>query len=155
MTGSPGSGILPAGRIRRVRTDHLDLIVIDVDATDDERALAVLQASLHEQEGDRRVVYGYDLDVGGLAGWIGDRHVRLRVWPAIADGDGRIVEDRHEEPDADVLTIRIDPHAHAEALDDLRRIGRLAIAGPESGPVPLLLEIDTGLLDSVLGEFEA
>lgn len=153
MIDPTGSGVVRARRIRRVRTDRLDLVVIDVDATEDERALAVLQASLHELEGDRRVVYGYDLHVAGLGAWVGDHHLRLRIWPAIVDGTGRIVEDRHEDPDADVLTIEIDPREHAAELAELRRLGRLAIAGPESGPVPLLLELDTALVDSVLREF--
>lgn len=149
------SGILAARRLRRVRTDRLDVIVIDVDPTEDERALAVMQASLHPRVDGGRIVYGYDIGIGGLGQWIGDRTLRLRVWPAVVDVDGIITEDDHEKPGADVLTVLVDPVEHRAMLDELRQLGRLAIAGPESGPVPLLLDLDTDLLGSVLDDLSS
>lgn len=152
MIGESGDGVVRARRVRQVRTADLDAVVVDIDATGDDTALAVLQAPLHPRPKGERVIYGYELGTAGLGEWVGDRRLRIRVWPAVADATGRIIEDRHREPGADVLTVEIDPVAHAEPLAHLRRNGRLLIAGPEGGPVPLVLDLDTELLADALDD---
>src|SRR5699024_7904695 len=109
VTSTAASGSLEPRRIRRVRTKRLDAIVIDVDATDDESALAVLQAPLHPRDNGERIVFGYDISTAGLGQWIDDRRLRVRVWPAVVDAAGHVIDDRHREPGADVLVLDIDP----------------------------------------------
>ena len=149
MSPFPGHGALPVRRSYEVESDALDGVVIEVDATEAPNALAVLQASLHEVPEGTRLVYGYDLTTSGLGAWIGDHRARLRVWPALLHEDGEISADDPDDPDADILVIDFDPVADGEALDALARSGRLFIAGPESGPVPLVLDIDVELVADV------
>lgn len=146
---------LPVRRSSVVDDGRLAGVIIDVDATEDPQALAALQAPLHEPTDGRRVIFGYDLVVTGLGAWVGDRRARLLVWPALVDDRGRIEADDHELPDADVLVVDIDPLEHGEALDALARLGRLLIAGPEIGPVPVVIEMDRSLVADVLAELRS
>lgn len=150
-----GPGGLPVRRSRLVDTGRLHGVVVEIDATADESALAVLQAPLHDPPPGHRVVFGYDLAAAGLGAWIGDRWVRLRVWPALVDGDGTVVDDHHDDPDADLLTVVFDPDRDATALADLARVGRLIIAGPDAGPVPLVVDVDRDWVTEVVAEVTA
>jgi hypothetical protein len=145
---------LPARRTTIVETERLTGVVVDVDATEDPQALAALQAPLHEPPDGMRVVFGYDLSVVGLGAWVGDQRVRLLVWPALVDADGSIDAEDPDDPDAEVLVVDIDPLEHGEALDALARLGRLLIAGPEIGPVPVVLDVDRALVADVLSRLE-
>lgn len=148
----PGSGALPVQRSYAIDRDGVRGVVIEIDATADERGLAVQQAGLHPlAEGDR-LGFGYDLAAYGLGAWVADRRARLRVWPVIAQADGTIVEDDPDQPDSDVLVIHFDPAADAEALKGLAETGRLFIAGPDAGPVPLVLDVDPGWVTEILAE---
>ena len=51
---------------------------------------------------------------------------------------------------SDVLVIDLDPLEHGAELEALVRLGRLFIAGPESGPVPLVVDVDRDLVREVL-----
>lgn len=155
MNPPAGTGALRPRRIRRVETTDLDAIVIDVDATENEAALAVLQAPLHPRERGERIAFGYDLRAAGLGEWVGDRRLRLIVWPVVVDADGRIIEDSGGAPDADRLVLDVDPVRFRAELDVLARIGRLLIASPEGGPVPLVLDVDTDLVREVLARVTA
>lgn len=146
---------LPARRAYVVDTDRLQGVVVEVDATETPTALAVLQASLHELPEGARLIYGYDVRVTGLGAWIGDRRLRIAIWPALLGADGEITADDLDDPDADVALIDLDPLEHGEELDHLVRLGRLLVAGPESGPVPLVVDLDTDLLASCLEELRA
>ena len=44
------------------------------------------------------------------------------------------------------------PAADAEALQGLAETGRLFIAGPDAGPVPLVLDVDPGWVTEILAE---
>ena len=148
----PGSGALPLRRSYPLESNGVRGVVIEIDATADERGLAVQQAGLHPlAEGDR-LGFGYDLSAYGLGAWVGDRKVQLRVWPVIAHHDGTIEEDDPDEPDADVLVIHFDPTVDADALSRLSDTGRLFIAGPDAGPVPLVLEVDPTWVAEVVAE---
>lgn len=150
-----GSGALAVRRSYPVDNENLAGVVVEVDATEEPRALAVLQARLHETPAGTRLIFGYDLAPSGLGAWIGDRRMRLRVWPALVHDDGSIEAD---EPDGsgdatgELLMVDFDPEVDAEALARLSETGRLIIAGPEAGPVPLVLEIDLEALAEVLAE---
>jgi hypothetical protein len=133
-----------------VETDQLAGLVVEIDATEDLQALAVLQAGLHDLPEGSRLIHGYDIETVGLGAWVGDRRVRVIVWPALIDAGGEISADDPDEPDADVLVIDVDPLEHGAELEELVRLGRLIIAGPESGPVPLVLDIDRDLLREVI-----
>jgi hypothetical protein len=146
---------LPVGRSKVVEDGRLAGVVLDIDATEDPQALAVVQAPLHDAPEDRRLVFGYDLSVVGLGAWVGDRRARLLVWPALVDDAGEIEADDPDDPDADVLVVDIDPLEHGEALEALARIGRLFIAGPEAGPTPLVLDVDRALVAEVLEQLRA
>lgn len=152
MTTSEGSGLfpLPARRAYTVENDRLAGVVVEVDATEVPTALAVLQAGLHELPPGQRLIYGYDVGTAGLGAWVGDRTVRLRIWPALLDEDGEITADDPDDDGADLLVIDIDPLEHGQALDDLVRLGRLFVAGPEAGPTPLVLDVDRELLASIV-----
>lgn len=152
MSPAGADGALPVRRSYEVDTPDLQGVVIQVDATETPTALAVLQASLHELPEGQRLVYGYDLSVVGLAAWVGDRRVRLEVWPALVDAAGDITADDPHAEGADLLVIDFDPvdPDHRSALEGLARGCRLFIAGPESGPVPLVLDIDPELVAEVL-----
>jgi hypothetical protein len=141
---------LPVRRSYPVDSTSLTGVVVEVDATEDEPALAVLQAGLHEPPEGRRLVFGYDVTTTGLGAWVGDQRVRLRVWPALVDGEGDITADDPDDPDADVLVIDFDPVADGEALAGIARTGRLFVAGPEAGPVPLVLDVDRDLVAGVV-----
>lgn len=145
---------LPVRRSYEVDTYRLSAVVVEVDATEDERALAVLQASLHEPADGYRLAYGYDVATVGLGAWVGDRRVRLRVWPALVHDDGDIVAEDPDDPDADVLAVDFDPTADADALAVLAQRGRLLVAGPEAGPVPLVLDIDRDLVAGILDDLQ-
>jgi len=133
-----------------VETEQLAGLVVEIDATEDLQSLAVLQAGLHELPEGSRLIHGYDVRAAGLGAWVGDRRVRVFIWPALIDADGEISADDPEELDADVLVIDLDPLEHGAELEALVRLGRLIVAGPESGPVPLVLDIDPDLLREVL-----
>ncbi len=148
----PGSGALPVRRSYTLERNGVRGVVVEVDATADERGLAVQQAGLHPvAEGDR-LGFGYDLSAYGLGAWVGDRKVQLRVWPVIAHPDGTVEEDGPDDPEADVLVIHFDPQVDTEALADLADTGRLFIAGPDAGPLPLVLDIDPTWVTEVVAE---
>jgi hypothetical protein len=126
--------------------------VVEVDATEDEEALAVLQARLHPAPDGLQLVFGYDLSTTGLGGWVGDRKVRLRLWPAWLDDAGEITSDGPDDPDGDVLLLDLDPSEHGDVLRALARTGTLLIAGPEVGPTPVVLALDRELVAEVLAE---
>ena len=138
----PGAGALPVRRSYLVETDRLTGVVVEVDPSREPTALAVLQAGLHEQPEGHRLVFGWDVTTAGLGAWVGDQRVRIQVWPALVDAAGTVIEDDHDHPDADVLWIDFDPIADRTALDDLVRVGRLIVAGPDAGPVPLVVDLD-------------
>jgi len=143
---------LPVRRSYEIDTDRLHGVVVEIDATTSPTALAVVQAGLHELPPAQRLVYGYDVAPAGLGAWVGDRVVRLRVWPALVDEDGEVTADDHESDDADVLVVDFRPGADAAAIEGIGRTGRVFIAGPEGGPVPLVLDIDQDLWRSVASE---
>lgn len=155
MTALPGSAVLAVRRGRRVRTASLDAVVVDVDPTTDERALAVLQAPLVPRDDGGRIVYGYDVAPAGLGAWVGDRRLRIRLWPAVVDAAGEVVEDDHEAPGADVLALDVDPAGQRDLLDGLIDCGRLVVAAPDAGPVPLVVDLDPELVRAVLAEVDA
>ncbi len=146
----PGAGALPVRRARIVRTERLTGVVVDVDATHEPAALAVLQAGLHERPAGVRLGFGYDVTVAGLGAWIGDRRVRVTVWPVLVDDDGVLDEADPTDPDADRLVLDFDLAADRAALDHLATVGRLVVAGPDAGPVPLVVDLDPGLVAEVL-----
>ena len=143
-------GSLPVRRAYVVDNDRLRGVVAEVDATEEPRALAVLQASLHELPQGTQLVYGYDVRVAGLGAWVGDQRVQVRIWPALLDDDGDIAADDPEDPAADLLAIDFDPLEHASELRSLATLGRLFVAGPEAGPVPLVVDLDRDLVTEVL-----
>lgn len=149
MTGH-GDRALPARRARVVDTEQLAAVVVEIDATEDPQALAVLQAGLHEVPEGSTLIHGYNVTTAGLGAWIGDRRVRVSIWPALIDAAGEITADDPGEPDADVLVVDIDPLEFGAELEELVRLGRLIVAGPESGPVPLVVDLDQDLVREVL-----
>ena len=147
----PGSGILTVRRSYAVEVGGRPGLVVEVDATAEPRALAVQQAGLHPLAPGHRLGYGYDLKVWGLGAWVGDQRVQLRVWPVEADEDDQIVAEADPDDDeADVLVVHFDPRADAEALRMLCDTGMLIIAGPDAGPVPLVLAVDRDLAATVV-----
>lgn len=146
----PGTGALPVRRSYLVDTPALAGVVVEVDATREPSALAVLQAGLHELADGDRLAFGYRITAAGLGAWIGDRRVRITIWPAIVAADGTVTEDDPTDPEADVLVLDLDLRTERAALDDLVRVGRLIVAGPDQGPVPLVVDVDTELLADVL-----
>ena len=149
MTGHADRA-LPVRRARVVDTEQLAAVVVEIDATEDLQALAVLQAGLHEVPEGSTLIHGYRLATAGLGAWVGDRRVRVSIWPALVDEAGEITADDPDEPDADVLIIDIDPLEFGAELEELVRLGRLIVASPESGPVPLVIDLDQDLLQDVL-----
>lgn len=147
----PGTGALPVRRSYPVETDRLTGLVVEVDASREPEALAVLQAGLHEVPDSHRLVFGYHVAGTGLGAWVGDRRVRVTIWPALVDAEGTITEDDPTDPAADVLVIDFDLEADRTALDHLVRLGRLIVAGPDAGPVPLVVDVDPALVAAVLG----
>lgn len=145
-----GERALPARRAYVVDTAQLAGVVVEIDATEDLQALAVLQAGLHELPEGSRLIHGYDVTTAGLGAWVGDRRVRVSIWPAVIDADGEITADDPDAPEADVLVIDLDPLEHGTELEELVRLGRLIVAGPESGPVPLVVDLDRDLVREVL-----
>jgi hypothetical protein len=141
---------LPARRAYVVDTEQLAAVVVEIDATEDPQALAVLQAGLHEVPEGSTLIHGYNVTTAGLGAWVGDRRVRVSVWPALIDAAGEITADDPSDPDADVLVIDIDPLEFGAELEELVRLGRLIVAGPESGPVPLVVDLDRELVREVL-----
>ena len=125
-------------------------MVVEIDATEDPQGLAVLQAGLHEVPEGSTLIHGYNVTTAGLGAWIGDRRVRVSIWPALIDAAGEITADDPTEPDADVLVIDIDPLEFGGELEELVRLGRLIVAGPESGPVPLVVDLDQDLVREVV-----
>jgi hypothetical protein len=146
---------LPARRAYVVDNDQLRAVVVEIDATANEPALAVLQAGLAEYAEGMRLVHGYRVSAAGLGAWIGDRRLRVVVWPALIDDAGEITEDDPDDPETDVLVVDIDPQRHGDALDALADLGRLVIAGPDAGPVPLVLDVDRDLVAEVLADVRA
>ncbi|HWJ60479.1 MAG TPA: hypothetical protein VNS19_00800 [Acidimicrobiales bacterium] len=145
-----GERALPARRAYVVDTDQLAGVVVEIDATEDLQALAVLQAGLHEPPEGSRLIHGYDVATAGLGAWVGDRRVRVSIWPAFIDAAGDIDAADPDDPEADVLVIDLDPLEHGTELEELVRLGRLIVAGPESGPVPLVVDVDRDLVREVL-----
>lgn len=141
--------MIPVRRSRLVQSDRLTGVVVEVDATGDPAALSVLQAGLHEAPPGQRLVFGYDIDTTGLGAWVEDQQIRIRIWPALLDDDSGIVHDHSEGDDAE-LHLVFDPERDRTALADLARVGRLIVAGPDSGPVPLVLDVDVDLVANVL-----
>ncbi|MEO6628168.1 MAG: hypothetical protein ABIP03_06310 [Aquihabitans sp.] len=135
-----------------IENDRLSGVVIEIDATAEPHALAVLQAGLHEYPEDIRLGFGYDVVPAGFGAWIGDRKVRLRVWPVLADDNGMVDDGDPTNPDADRLEVDFDPVKDRQALVDLVRLGRLFIAAPDGGPVPLVLDVDRDLLAEVVAK---
>lgn len=135
-----------------VDTEQLAGVVVEIDATEDPQSLAVLQAGLHERPEGTTLIHGYRVTTAGLGAWVGDRRVRIWIWPALIDQAGEIEADDPDDPDADVLVIDIDPLEHGEELEALVRLGRLIVAGPESGPVPLVVDLDRDLVREVLDQ---
>ncbi len=131
-------------------TDRLKGVVIEVDPSREPAALAVLQAGLHEQPEGHRLVFGWEVTTSGLGAWVGDQRVRVEVWPALLDPDGAITADDRHDPDADVLRIDFDPLTDRQALEDLARLGRMIVAGPDAGPVPLVVDLDGDAIASAL-----
>lgn len=152
---SEAAAPLPVRRARVVDTDRLHGVVAEVDATEDPVALAVLQASLHELPEGCRLVYGYDVEVSGLGAWVGDRRLLVRIWPALLHPDGEVTADDPRDAGADVLVLAFDPVAHGPELAALRELGRLFVAGPEAGPVPLVVDLDRDLLAEQLDRLGA
>ena len=138
-----------------VDTEQLAAVVIEIDATEDPQALAVLQAGLHEVPEGSTLIHGYRITTAGLGAWVGDRRVRVLIWPALVDAAGEISADDPDEPDADVLVIDIDPLEYGAELEALVRLGRLIVAGPESGPVPLVVDLDQDLVREVVDQATA
>ncbi len=146
------AGGLPVRRSYAIDRDGVRGVVVEIDATGDERGLAVQQAGLHPLADGDRLGFGYDLSVYGLGAWVADQRVQLRVWPVIAHADGTLDEDDPDHPDAEVLVIHFDPTVDADALRGLADTGRLFIAGPDAGPLPLVLDIDPDWVSEVLTE---
>lgn len=153
----PGAGALPVRRSYLVDTPRLTGLVVEVDPTQDPGALAVLQAGLHETPEGARLGFGYDVTSTGLGAWVGDRGVRVTIWPALVEADGTVVDDqsRHEGPraghaDSEVLVIDLDLVADRSAIDHLVRVGRLIVAAPDAGPVPLVVDLDPALVAAAL-----
>ncbi|MEO6989877.1 MAG: hypothetical protein ABI239_14665 [Aquihabitans sp.] len=141
--------MIPVRRSRLVQSDQLTGVVVEIDATGDPSALAVLQSGLHELPPGQRLVFGYHIDTTGLGAWVEDQQVRIRIWPALLDDDGDIVHDHSEGDDAE-LHLVFHPTRDRAALADLARVGRLIVAGPDSGPVPLVLDVDVDLVADVV-----
>ena len=74
---------------------------------------------------------------------------RFRIWPALLDDVGDVIHDHSEGDDAE-LHLMFHPTRDRTALTDLARVGRLIVAGPDSGPLPLVLDVDVDLLASVV-----
>lgn len=149
----PGAGALPARRCRLIESDTLTAVVVEIDATREPHALAVLQAGLHDPPAGHRLVFGYDVVAAGLGAWVGDRRVRIAIWPALVDEHGTVteaVEVGGGWTDDDVVTIDFDPDRHGDALTDLARVGRLVVAGPDAGPLPLVVDLDRSLVAEVV-----
>ncbi|MEZ5204251.1 MAG: hypothetical protein R2701_07695 [Acidimicrobiales bacterium] len=111
-----------------------------------------MQASLHDLPDGHRLGYGYDVEVTGLGAWVADRTVRISIWPAVQSPDGVIGADDPDDPESDLLVIDIDPRQHADTLDALARLGRLIVAGPEGGPLPLVIDLDRDVVGAALDE---
>jgi hypothetical protein len=117
--------------------------------------MAVLQAGLHPYADGQRLVHGYRLSAAGLGAWVGDRRLRVVVWPALVDESGAITEDDPDDPHTDVLVVDIDPARFGPELEALEELGRLVIAAPDGGPVPLVLDVDRALVAEVLASVRA
>ena len=143
---------LPVRRAYVVDTEQLAALVVEIDATEDPQGLAVLQAGLHEVPEGSTLIHGYNVTTAGLGAWVGDRRVRVSIWPAVIDEAGEIDADDPTDPDADVLVLDIDPLEFGDELESLVRLGRLIVAGPESGPVPLVVDLDQDLVREVVDQ---
>ncbi len=146
----PGTGALAVRRSHLVDTPQLSGVVLEVDATSNQAALAVLQAGLHEYPPGQHLIHGYEVVPSGLAAWVGDRKVRLRVWLAILHDDDTITEDDPSDPNTDVLVIDLDPVVDGDALSTIAATGRVIIASPDAGPVPLVLDVDRATVADVV-----
>lgn len=149
----PGAGALPARRCHLIESDALTAVVVEIDATREPHALTVLQAGLHDPPVGHRLVFGYDVTAAGLGAWVGDRRVRISIWPALVDEHGTVTETAEIGggwTEDDVVTIDLDPTRHGEALADLVRVGRLVVAGPDAGPLPLVVDLDRDLVAGVV-----
>lgn len=145
--------MIPVRRSRLVDTAQLTGVVVEIDATREPLALSVLQAPLHERPDGQRVVFGYRFDVAGLGAWVDDRTVRFRTWPALIDESGEVVHDHCEGVDAE-LVIGFDADRDRQALTDLAEVGRLIVAGPDAGPVPLVIDVDPDLVRAAIDQMD-
>lgn len=152
---SSGHSPLRANRARVAEGSRFSGVIVDVDATENPQALAVMQASLHELPEGAQLGYGYDVGLSGLGAWVSDRKVRISIWPAIRLADGTIDVDDPSDEGSDVLVVDLDPATDREAIDALARLGRLVIAGPESGPVPLVVDLDVEVVAEAVSRLES
>jgi hypothetical protein len=82
--------------------------------------------------------------VAGLAAWVGDRRLRLTVWPALLDEDGEITRTTPTTPmptSSSSTSIR----SSTARRSPRSPTARVLIAGPETGPTPLVLDLDREL----------
>lgn len=142
MTRRGGGPGLAVRRGRVVERGAVAGVLVDVDPSADDEALAVVHAALEEPPEGRRVVWGYDVVVTGLGAWIGDRRVQVQLWPALVDADGTVTDD--VSPGR--LRIDFDLIRHRELLGDLSERGRLLVAGTDIGPVPIVVDLDPDLV---------
>ena len=77
------------------------------------------------------------------------------IWPVEVDAAGKVLDTDPDDPDADVLAIDLDPTTHERALVALADRGRLFVAGPEAGPVPLVVDLDPHLVADALATAQA
>lgn len=145
MTDHRSTSGLPVRRGRVVDRGAIHGVLVDIDPTSDDEALTVVHAALDDPPDGQRVVFGYDVVPAGLGAWIGDRRVQVQLWPALLDGDG----DVHDLEGIGRLRIDFDPVKDRELLADLAVRGRLLVAGPDIGPVPLVVDLDPALVEAV------
>lgn len=145
MSERPSGPGLAVRRGRVIDRGALRGVIVDVDASADDEALAVVHGALAEPPDGHRYGWGYDVVVTGLGAWIGDRGVQVQLWPVLVDASGAV-------GDAATGTLRIDldPVRDGAILDDLRERGRLLVAGPDIGPVPIVVDLDPALVTAAV-----
>jgi hypothetical protein len=57
-----------------------------------------------------------------------------------------------DDPDSEVLVLHFHPEVDRDALVQLVETGRLFVAGPDAGPVPLVLDLDRDLVAEVVAQ---
>jgi hypothetical protein len=141
---------LPVRRGRVADRGPIQGVLVDIDPTIDDEALEVVHTALEEPPSGHRVVFGYDVVAVGLGAWVGDRRVQVQLWPALVDEDGEVIDI----DGLGRLRIDFDPAADRALLDDLADRGRLIVAGPDIGPVPLVVDLDTTLVAEVVASVD-